>query len=394
LTRFNFSSAAFHRDPFPVYDELRRNHPVFHDRSGGCWMVSRYADVIAALKNTASFSSANATFESTLSSADAPAHTRMRRIVGQMFTGTRITALTDRIRAIVNARLDGIAASRTSNLVDDVACPLPLSITAWMLEVDDTRLDDLRRWSAAMVATGGGLGITDQDNQNAGETVREFQAFISDHMARKLRSRSGGPLAPLIAGDDDSLGLNELVDLGMLLVVAGSETTARLIGSAATLLAREPRHQAALRGDPSLIVSFVEEVLRTESPVQSVLRIAKEKTTIAGVSIPKGARIQLLLGSANRDSAAFPGPDHFQIDRTPNDHVAFGLGPHFCLGARLARLEAKIVLEAMIQRLPPAALAASQDAFVLGPSFILRGPSQLKLVFQSPSSTAPNRSGS
>lgn len=392
MIRFDFSSAEFHRDPFSVYDELRRNHPVFHDRASDCWMVSRYADVSAVLKDAASFSSANATFESTLSSADAPAHTRMRPIVGQLFTGARIAAFSDRIRTFVNARIDDIAASGASNLIDDLAYPLPLSVIAWLLELENTRLSDLRRWSGAMATTAGGIGITEQDYRKANDILREFTAFIRDHMAGKLRKHDGGPLAPLLSGDD-RLNLDELVDLGMLLVVAGSETTARLIGSAATLLACDPQRQAALRAAPKLIVPFIEEVLRYESPVQSVLRIAKQATTIAGIAVPPRARIQLLLGSANRDPAAFPDPEHFRIDRTPNDHVAFGLGPHFCLGTRLARLEAKTVVETLIDRLPPAALAPAQDAAVLSPSFILRGPRQLNLVFENSAvdSTSSNR---
>jgi cytochrome P450 len=375
-------SAEFHRSPYPVYDSLRRNGPVYYDRAGDSWVVSRYADVLAVIRDIASFSSGNATFESTLSGADAPSHIRMRRIAGQLFTNARVAALTDRIRTIVNSRVDAIAASGTSNLVDDLAYPLPMLVVAWIIEAEHVPLDDLRRWSAAMVVTGGGIGITDQHQRAAAETLREFSAFIRDHMARKLRGHDGGPLAPLLSGDD-RLSLDELVDLGMLLVVAGSETSARLIGSSAVLLAREPQHQVALRANPERIVSFVEEVLRYESPVQSVLRLATQATAIGGVDVPKGSRIQLLIGSANRDPEKFPDPDCFQIDRTPNDHVAFGFGPHFCLGARLARLEAKVLLEVMLERLDAVAVAPSQDAVVLGPSFILRGPSRLNLVFRA-----------
>lgn len=374
-------SAEVHDNPYPAYSELRRNHPVFYDSDEDFWIVSRYEDVALILRDSQRFSNSIASFEHTLLGADGSSHMRARRIVGQMFGPGVMAALEEQVHNLVRSRIDQIAAVGQCELIGDLAGPLPLEIMAWLLDIERTRIHDLRRWSAALL-TSVRIGLSEQAVRDAADDIRECHAFLQEHMARKSSSHSDKPIKWLV-GDKERLSVHELAEIGMLLIVAGAETTTNIVGNAAALLARDMPLQQMLRANTGFIPSFVEEALRYEAPIQRVARRAVAATTVAGVHIPKDARVLLLIGSANRDLEKFSNPDGIEVDRQPNHHISFGTGPHFCLGARLARLEAGTILEELLGRLPPVAVASTPNAVQLVPSFVVRGLSRLELVFTS-----------
>jgi cytochrome P450 len=379
--RIGLHSPEVHDDPYPFYDSLRREHPVFYDAAANFWLVSRYADVNAALKDIDVFSTRNASFENTLLGADGSAHTRMRRIVGRMFNTTRVAALVDAMRSLVDDAIDRIATSGKSEVIADLAKPLAVNTVSWLLESDSSRVQDLWRWSESLLTASGEIGRSDDALRVATSRITECHTFMREHMAKKLRAPDGFYLSSLMSDAEDRPTIDELLEIGPLLIVAGTETTTSLVGNALKILASDTDLQQVLRADVKLIPSFIEEVLRYESPVQHSFRLAKRATTIAGTTIPEGANVQLLIGAANRDPAQFRDPDQFQLNREPNNHVAFGFGPHFCLGGRLARLEASTVLEQLIRRLPLFLLSSDHDAVAMSPSFSVRGPSRLKVQF-------------
>jgi cytochrome P450 len=367
----DMASPAVHRDPYPAYAELRRKHPVYRDPKTGFWLVSRYADVANVLKDTDLFSSSRPSFERSFNSADAPLHARVRRAVGPMFSAARLAAFSDKLRLLAIAAIDRIAAAGACDLIGDLVAPIPLRAVAWTLEIEDARLDDIERWSRALLLSG------------PHEDIHECRAFMQEHMAGKQQKHEGGAISELVAAREDPLTIDELTDVGMLLLVAGTESATKLVGNAIILLARDPQLQQTLRSNPGLLPSFIEEVLRYDSPVQRIPRLATRPTNIAGIKIAAGDQLVVLIGSANRDPTVFPDADRFQIDRQPNNHLSFGLGPHFCIGLRLARLEAGIILEEMVKRLPVVSLASPQDIKYV-PNFIVRGPERLDILFPSP----------
>ena len=355
-------SQQVQRNPYPAYAELRRSAPVHHDPRTNIWFISRHDDVFAALTQPEVFSSrvGPVGMGSTLLGADPPAHTRVRRIVQRSFTLARINALEELIRSRAEELVQRAGRRGRFELVADLAAQIPLAVIARILGVDAARHEDLRRWSDAMLhahATG----------------IAECRRHLTQTLA------SGSALLSATDGAEQ-LGPEELIDVGMLLVIAGIETTTNLIGNALLVLTLQPALQTRLRASPQLVAPFIEEVLRYDAPVQRKLRIATRATDVAGVRIPGGARVEVLLGSANRDEGKFPDAERFLIEREPNRHLAFGAGPHFCLGAQLARLEASAVLEALL-RLPPLRRASPDARVEFIPSFSVRGPQRLELAF-------------
>jgi cytochrome P450 len=369
------------RDPYPAYEELRRSAPVFCDRRSGVWFVSRYHDARRVLTDPAGFSNKNTSAETTLLGADLEAHTRVRNIVKRAFTAARIKEWDESIRSLADDLVERAVARGTCEVINEIALPLPSTIVARMLGFDATRLPDMRRWSEAILLHGtsgvSGKGVEHPE-------VTACRAFLAEHMEGARRKPCGGWVTDLIAAQDapDCLAQAELVDIGFLLIVAGTETTTNLIGNATMLLAADRQCQSRLRDDPQSIAPFVEEVLRFESPVQRRPRFATMPVEIAGTLIPENARVDILIGSANRDREKFADADTFDLDRRPNDHLAFGAGPHFCLGAHLARLETISVLSAMLRRSGDISRATPQERVPYAASFSVRGPQRMLLTLE------------
>jgi cytochrome P450 len=408
-------SPVWRDDPYPCYRELREHAPVFWSPSTNAWCVSRYDDVMFVLRNPEIFSSrAMFTFLMNNGSEEAPplswpvikflarfilrvrmnpfeftkarnliaedgdSHTAMRGIVNRGFTPRRIAAWEEKARGLVAEAMAKLARGESFDLVEDLAIPLPVTIIAEMLGVETARQRDFKRWSDNMIHAIAGPGRADPFAKRTVDTLIELLSYMR-RVAVARRKKPADDLVSLIASEQDgatALSTREVVQFVMLLLVAGNETTTNLIGNAATALLDHPSELARLARDPALVPGAVEEALRFESPIQVVFRTTTQEVELAGVRIPKGAYVAPLLGSANRDERRFPDPDRFDVTRNPQGHVGFGFGKHFCLGASLARLEARIALEALAPELLRLERRGPREVV---DSFLVRGPRRLEL---------------
>ena len=351
-------------DPFPHYERMREAAPVFHDEQSGSWHVFRYSDVQRVLSEHATFSSrmggddpseTGQLFASSLITADPPRHRQLRSLVTQAFTPKAVDALAPRISVLTDELLQGIASRGTADLIQELAYPLPVIVISELMGVPSDDRDRFKHWSDVIVSQTR-TGATNEDHHT---TNREMTEYFLNLIAQR-RSRPGNDLISNLLSaeiDGQKLSVVELLGFCSLLLVAGNETTTNLIGNAVLCFTEVPGTIARLLKEPSLLPQAIEEVLRFRSPVQSMYRVAVADTTLGDVQIPAGAPLVAWIGSANRDERQFQRPAQFDIDRGQNRHLAFGHGIHFCLGAPLARLEARIALEAILSRLPGLTLA-------------------------------------
>lgn len=402
-------------DPYPHYAVLRERAPVHWADRTGVWCVSRYEDVMFILKHPELFSSrAMFTFlmnqgregrpplnwrvlrfllrfvwstrlnplefsrARNLIAEDGDRHAAMRRVVNRGFTPQRIASWESRAREFVACGMKKLHAEGWFDLIEDLAIPLPVGIIAEMVGVEPARRADFKRWSDAIIANSSGPGRDDPFNPVMVHTIVELVVYLRG-VAEQRRRRPAEDLVSVIVAEqsgDNALTVREVIQFVMLLLVAGNETTTNLIGNAVTALLGHPDQLARVVADPSLVPAVIEETLRYDAPVQLLFRTATRDVEIAGTRIPSGAYVVPLLGSANRDGRQFPDPDRFDVTRNPRGHVGFGFGEHFCLGAALARLEARVALEALIPELPRLERRGPSD---LVDSFLVRGPEHLEL---------------
>jgi len=347
---------AFVADPYPFYAELRDESPVYFDTATRAWVLSRYEDVTRVLRDHDRFSSSPMNMGAPgfkfLIGSDPPDHTQLRRLVNKPFHPAAIAALEPRIREICNGLLEEMFAANEqgeADLIEHVGYPLPVIVIAELLGIPSERRSDFKRWSDAMI---GGMS-EDFDRGAGGLAAMEMFAYFNDVIAERRR-QPGEDLISLLVGGPEPLDNQELLMFCMLLLVAGNETTTNLISNGALALMADGDAAAALRAAPELLPAAIEEALRFDAPVQSLMREATEIVEIAGTKIDAGDTVVVLYGSANRDSRHYPDADRFVVDRFAGngvaDHVGFGAGIHFCLGAPLARLEARVVAEELLAR--------------------------------------------
>lgn len=377
--------AACKRDPYPFYEALRRDTPVYEIAARGMWAVSRHADVGFALKRPDLFSSsvnadrAEIPARETLLGSDPPAHTALRKRVERSFTPRRIRELGPRLETLARDLVGRFAARGRCDAIAELAAPLPVILIAELMGVDPARHGDFKRWADAVIVRGTGRPTT-VDRTQLDATVAEFKTFLSDVIEARRRAPADDLIGALVRDEEDAPGLSpaQALNFAVLLLLGGSETTTHLIGNALRALLADQALRARVQADRALVPALVEEALRFDAPVQSVLRRTTADVELAGRRIPAGAIAILLLGSANRDDAAFPDAGQFRLDRDETKSLAFGLGPHYCLGATLARMEACAALDALLA-LPDLRLAR-QDVELVD-SFVLRGPRALELAF-------------
>ena len=350
-------------DPFPHYERMRESAPVFYDEESGSWHVFRYDDVQRVLSEHASFSSrmggddaagTGQLFASSLITTDPPRHRQLRSLVTQAFTPKAVDALAPRISELTGELLERTVPLGTADLIQALAYPLPVIVISELLGVPAADRDRFKLWSDVIVSQTRAGAATEEHRDTNQEMTEYFLALIDQR-----RSRPGDDLISSLLSaeiDGQKLSVPELLGFCSLLLVAGNETTTNLIGNAVLSFTEEPGTLDRLVQEPSLLPQAIEEVLRFRSPVQSMYRVTVAETTVGGVRIPAGAPLVAWIGAANRDGRQFRDPARFDIGRSQNRHLAFGHGIHFCLGAPLARLEARIALEAVLTRLSGLAL--------------------------------------
>jgi cytochrome P450 len=407
---FNLFDPAVMECPFPFYDALRREAPVYEVPGFGMYLVSRFDDIVDALRAPEVFSSDLARAgtgslvgvfspppsdeideilakgyppTNTLLTNDPPSHTRYRALVSKAFAPRRVAQMEDGIRTLAGTLVDGFAADGRVELVAQYAVPLPLTVIADALGVPRTEMAAFKRWSDDSVAPLGNLLSYDRQVEVARSLV-EFQHYFAEKIDERRRQPADDMLTDLVDAriDGEALSTPDLLNIVQQMLVAGNETTTKLIASAMLLLVRHPDAMAAVVADRSLIPNLVEEALRIESPVQGLFRVTTTDTILGGVTIPAGAMCVMVYGSGNRDDAAFPDAARFDLHRDHGrSHLAFGLGTHYCIGASLARAEARIAFEVLLDRVGDIGLAAGSPP-VHEPNFVLRGLRELWLEFE------------
>ena len=355
-----FLTPAHRRNPYPAYDRIRAVMPVVHEPRADHWLLFDYESVKRALTDHERFSSVVAPPGSApaqwLIFTDPALHTRLRALIGRAFTSRAVAALEPRIRDLARGLLDEVDGREDFDLVHEFSVPLPLMVIAELLGAPVEDWPRFRAWSDAVL----GLIHTVSGGPEAAPAVSRFaiaHAEMAAYVTTLIDARRAQPrddlFTRLIRSEVDGMRLDADQILGFfeLLMLAGHETTTNLIDNAIVALHEHPRELERLRANPALITSAVEEVLRYRSPVQAVFRRTRDAVDVHGHTIPAGRLVLAMVGSANRDPSVFPDPDHFDIGRDPNPHVAFGHGIHFCVGAPLARLEARIALPLLIETL-------------------------------------------
>jgi cytochrome P450 len=385
---------SFTRDPYPVYARLRAEGPVHRVRmpegKAEAWLVVGYEAGRAALADprlSKDWAKASPALPlGAISSgphmlrADPPDHTRLRRLVAREFTARRVEELAPGIQRTTDALLDRMLAAPDgrADLVEALSFPLPISVICALLGVPDLDRDSFRAWSNEA------LGATEPEVRRA--AAASMARYLEQLVADK-RERPGDDLmSALIHGSDedgDRLSPEELLGMAWLLLVAGHETTVNLISNGVLALLTHPGQLAALRADLSRIDAAVEEMLRYDGPVETpTYRFTTEPVTIGDTVVPGGGELVLVaLADADRDPGRFPSPDRFDISRDARGHVAFGHGIHYCLGAPLARLEARIAVRTLLERCPDLALDVHPAALTWRSGMMIRGPVSLPVRF-------------
>jgi len=395
-------SAGNLENPYPVYSVIRTVRPVLEVPvpgfdGPGVWMLTRYADVHAVLRDPRfsverirapivrdnldrmpEFLRQSAEGLRSMLIMDPPDHTRVRKLVNKAFTPKRIAALRGHIEGLVRDLVDDAAARGRFDLIHDVAEPLPAIVIAELLGVPAADHRRFREWSSALIA--GFAARSAEARQAATAAGQSLFAYLADTISDRRRAPREDLISAMIEAQEerDALSDAELLATSNLLLLAGHETTTNLIGNGTLALLREPDEWRRLCNDPGLLPSAVEELLRFDGPVQATIRVALEDVALGGHTIPEGALVLVSIGAANHDPAVFENPDHLDLARDPNPHLAFGFGTHFCLGAPLARLEAQLTFEALTRRFPGLTLVDDRPRY--RPNPVLRGLERLDVA--------------
>ncbi len=393
--QFNPMDPEFVADPYPTYHRLRAEDPVHHSPLG-FWVLTRYADVMAMLRDPRLIKEPIAAFVAarfgmavppglglSMLDRDPPDHTRLRGLVSKAFTPKALESLRPHIQQIVDDLLAHAAGNGKMDLIEEFAYPLPVRVICEMLGVPVADHERFKQWGLD-IARGLDAIMLPPESEVAKRSMtgrHALAAYFRELIAERRAAPRDDMLSALIAAEEagDKLNEEELLATCILLLVAGHETTVNLIGNGTLALLRHPDQLQKLRENPGLIGTAVEELLRYDGPVQRTARIPSEDVTIGGQTIGKGEMVMPFLGAADRDPAQFPDPDRLDITRTDNRHIAFGMGIHFCLGAPLARMEGQIAINTLVHRLPKLGLATGRPEF--RQSLTLRGLQTLPVGF-------------
>ncbi|MGB3442768.1 MAG: cytochrome P450 [Actinophytocola sp.] len=395
---------SYMQDPHTVLARLREDEPVHHTVTPNglkVWVVSRYEDVRAAFADprlSKDFAANPGIFERNMiatdgdrvlgapaiqnllnghmANSDPPDHTRLRKLVGQAFTMRRVEKLRPGVERVVDELLDRVAREREVDLVRALSLPLPLTVICDLLGVPQEDQEMFRVWVDDMLSTA-------QDDSVRNASGLAMAGYLQKLVAAKRENPADDMLTGLIEARDgsDRLREEELVPMVFLLLVAGHETTASMIGNGTLTMLKDPGLMARLRADPDLLPAAVEEFIRFEPPgTMATFRFTAQDTTIGGVTIPADSFVLLSVGAANRDENRFPDPGEVDVSRSVSGHMSFGHGIHFCLGAPLARMELAIVFRKLITRFPKLRLAVPADQLRWRHSLFMHGLEALPVI--------------
>ena len=396
--RFNTFGVKFKSDPFPTYAEMRAQAPlcrhVAQDGKTAIWFVTRYEDVAAILRDRRFVKDVRNTLtpeelaqlppeppamqlmSNHMLNMDPPDHTRLRALVSQVFTTQMIAGKEERIQAVADSLLDKVQKQGQMDLIDDYAFPLPITVIAELLGIPAKDRNRFRHWSRAFVTPSPNLQRSEQKFQKTRRLIEDFQSYLQQVFAQRRVAPQDDLITQLLQAGEagDSLSETELFGMVILLIVTGHETVVNLIGNGTLALLQFPEQMAHLRAKPHLLPAAIEEMLRYDGPAErAMMRFATEDVAFDGHLIRRGDMVSVVLAAANRDPELFADPDTFDLARENNRHLAMGLGPHYCLGASLARLEGAIAIGTLLRRLPNLRLAVPPEELRWRTIPVLRG---------------------
>ena len=387
----DFHSVEARRDPYPLYREARASRPVQYNPQTDFWMVFDYDRVRRVLNDNDLFGSDLAALAGQptppwIIFMDPPRHTKLRALVAGAFTHEVIASLQRRVKALAVQLLEPAMRGNTMDFAAEVAIPLPLMVIAELIGAPSEDWPRLRHWSDVILS----LSQTVKSHEagvSAGANFRSATAEMSQYLAglieQRRTARGNDVLSRIVHAevDGERLSDHEIVVFVQLLLVAGNETTTNLLNNALLCFTEHPEELARLRHTPELLKPGIEEVLRYRSPLQFMFRATRREAQIGDVTIPSGKRVLAMIGSANRDPSRFLDPERFAIGRDPNPHLAFGHGSHFCLGAALSRMEARVVLSEFLKRAERFELVDQHGWQPRAPLNVL-GPERLPIRFE------------
>jgi len=406
MTQYDLNSAEFLANPYPIYDQLRTSDPIFWSAENGYWILTRYADIASLIQNVHLSSNRIGAhsdrmpkeakeyfrpFFTAVSSwmlmVDPPDHTRLRGLVNKAFTPGVVENMRELVQDLVDKMLAAVKDQGRMDVISDLANPLPATVIAELLGVPGADHQQFKKWSddVAVALSGIDSGATRDELQalyiTAQKSVLELSSYFREKVVELRLHPQDNLLSALVQAEEqgDRLTEEELFANCVLLMIAGHETTTNLIANGILALLQNPDQQEALRLNPDLIVSAVEELLRYDSPVQKMGRIASADIHIGGKQFQKGQLIVFNFAAGNRDPEQFASPNQLDIARRPNRHLAFGHGLHYCVGAALARLEGQIAVNTVLSRMPKIRLDTKKLEWHR--NFTLRGLKLLPVIF-------------
>jgi cytochrome P450 len=396
---YDLQSAAYYADPYPTYAQMRRDDPVYFEPAYSMWLLTRYEDAYALSRSRitsvarvdqlltgvsqelADKAEVVRRFLSDwLVFSDPPRHTILRKLQTHAFLPRNIAALEAYIRDLVDSTLNSLDGAAEIDIIRDISIPVPANVIAHMLGVPSADVEAFKGWTSAVFRVPAFVGNTDENVLAAYDGISSLDGFFRDLIAFRRESPTDDLLSALVQAEADGqfLSEEELVSTCALLLLAGHETTTHVIGNGMIALLRHPEELSRLRDHPELLGSAVEEFQRYDSASGMISRVLTEDLTIGEQVIPAGQVVSGIVQAANRDPAAFDDPDRFDVGRNDSRHLGFGGGPHLCLGAALARLEASIVVGAIVTRFPHLELA--DDNLNWLPSIAIRGVEKLPVT--------------
>ncbi|NRD43965.1 cytochrome P450 [Corallococcus exiguus] len=391
--RFNLLSPEVKANPYPTYARMRREAPVCQVEPGGMWAVSRHEDVLRVLKDPQRFSSQGfrvATnppwlggnpFSESMLTMDPPQQGRLRVLVQKAFGAAAMARLEPRVRDICRQAVAELPRGVPVDLMPPYALRIPAAVISELLGLDPARTTRLKQWADLIT---GGVTTVRPDEEDRKQKARDAVAELRQYFGEVLDARARAPGTDLVSElqqarvDGEAMSKDELIAFMALLLVGGIETVVHLLGASLVVLREHPEIWAQLRSDRSRIPAFIDEVLRYEPPAQAAPRLTTEAVELGGVSLPKGAPVLVLLGSAAHDEVHFPDADRFNLSRPGPQNLPFGHGVHFCLGAQLARMEGRLALEALLDAFRH--LQAAPEPMTWHRTLVVRGPATLPLI--------------